>query len=50
MDIKSNLKSFEDQIKDFDCLLVAVSKTKPRDVIMQAYQAGQIYFGENRVQ
>ncbi len=30
--------------------IVAVSKTKPASAIMQAYQAGQRIFGENRVQ
>ena len=30
--------------------LVAVSKTKPNEVLMEAYQAGQRIFGENRVQ
>jgi pyridoxal phosphate enzyme (YggS family) len=30
--------------------LVAVSKTKPNQVLMEAYEAGQRIFGENRVQ
>ena len=30
--------------------LVAVSKTKPTNVIMEAYEAGQRIFGENKVQ
>lgn len=30
--------------------LVAVSKTKPNEVLMEAYHAGQRIFGENRVQ
>ncbi|MCP4756471.1 MAG: YggS family pyridoxal phosphate-dependent enzyme [Proteobacteria bacterium] len=30
--------------------LIAVSKTKPLEMILQAFQAGQIRFGENRVQ
>lgn len=30
--------------------LVAVSKTKPNDMIMDAYHAGQKIFGENKVQ
>lgn len=33
-----------------DVTLVAVSKTKPIEAIMQLYHAGQIAFGENRVQ
>ena len=30
--------------------LIAVSKTKPESVIMEAYHAGQRHFGENKVQ
>ena len=30
--------------------LVAVSKTKPNDLILEAYEAGQRIFGENKVQ
>ncbi len=30
--------------------LVAVSKTKPFEMIMEAYEAGQRHFGENYVQ
>jgi len=30
--------------------LVAVSKTKPNEVLMEAYETGQRIFGENRVQ
>ena len=33
-----------------DVTLVAVSKTKPDEDLMEAYQAGQRDFGENRVQ
>ena len=40
--IKSNLPSH--------VTLVAVSKTKPVEVLMEAYHAGQRVFGENKVQ
>lgn len=30
--------------------LVAVSKTKPKEMIIEAYSAGQRHFGENYVQ
>lgn len=30
--------------------LVAVSKTKPKEMILEAYSAGQRHFGENYVQ
>jgi pyridoxal phosphate enzyme (YggS family) len=33
-----------------DVVLVAVSKTKSNEAILEAYQAGQRHFGENRVQ
>ncbi|KPP94597.1 MAG: putative enzyme with a TIM-barrel fold [Bacteroidetes bacterium HLUCCA01] len=33
-----------------DILLVAVSKTKPLEAILQAHAAGQVHFGENKVQ
>lgn len=57
--IKDNLAKVEQQIKHAcqnshrDCdevTLLAVSKTKPIDLIDQAYQAGQRAFGENYVQ
>ena len=35
--------------KTTDCLLLAVSKTKPVGDIMAAYEAGQRHFGENYV-
>lgn len=33
-----------------DVKLIAVSKTKPSDLIIEAHKAGQIDFGENKVQ
>ena len=33
-----------------DVRLVAVSKTKPNELLLDAYDAGQRYFGENYVQ
>lgn len=30
--------------------LLAVSKTKPNEILMEAYKAGQIHFGENYVE
>jgi pyridoxal phosphate enzyme (YggS family) len=33
-----------------DLLVLAISKTKPVDLIEEAAQAGQIHFGENRIQ
>lgn len=30
--------------------MLAVSKTKPIDILMEAYNAGQVHFGENYVE
>jgi pyridoxal phosphate enzyme (YggS family) len=48
--ITVNIKSILEQIRDYPATLVAVSKTKPNDLIMEAYRAGQLDFGENKVQ
>ena len=49
MSIKNNLHEVKQQIND-RALLVAVSKTKPNEAVMEAYEAGQRVFGENKVQ
>ena len=48
-DIASNIKTLKQQIPP-SVKLVAVSKTKPVSDILEAYNSGQISFGENRVQ
>jgi len=48
-DIRSNIISLREQIPAL-VKIVAVSKTKPVEEIMIAYEAGQRIFGENRVQ
>ncbi|WP_186756235.1 YggS family pyridoxal phosphate-dependent enzyme [Echinicola salinicaeni] len=50
MSIKENLSDLKSQFKKSDCLLVAVSKTKPVSDIQEAYDAGIRDFGENKVQ
>jgi pyridoxal phosphate enzyme (YggS family) len=54
-----NLRRVRDRIADAairagrrpeDVTLVAVSKTKPAEAVLEALQAGQTVFGENRVQ
>jgi pyridoxal phosphate enzyme (YggS family) len=59
MDIAENLRRIQDRIanaaiaagrKPEDVTLVAVSKTKPVEAVLEAMQAGQTVFGENRVQ
>jgi len=49
MTISENLKQIQGQLPA-KVKLVAVSKTKGNDQIMEAYQAGQRLFGENKVQ
>lgn len=49
MSIASNLNSIKDRLPK-EVTLVAVSKTKPVSDLMQAYQAGQRIFGENKIQ
>ncbi len=49
MEIRENLLSFLSTIPD-NVQLVAVSKTKPVEAIMEAYEVGQRVFGENKVQ
>jgi uncharacterized pyridoxal phosphate-containing UPF0001 family protein len=48
-DIARNISDLKTHIPS-SVKLVAVSKTKPVSDIMEAYNAGQRYFGENRVQ
>lgn len=47
--IKEHIKTFTEELGD-NINLVAVSKTKPNEDLMEAYEAGQRIFGENKVQ
>lgn len=49
MNIQQNLKRILESIPK-SVTLVAVSKTKPNSDILEAYQAGQRDFGENKIQ
>tara|TARA_Y100000589_G_scaffold332295_1_gene391291 strand:+ start:5949 stop:6587 length:639 start_codon:yes stop_codon:yes gene_type:complete len=49
MNIKANISNLLNDL-DNQIQLVAVSKTKPNNYILEAYQAGQRIFGENKVQ
>lgn len=49
MSIKENLTHIQKLVGD-RATLVAVSKTKPNEDILEAYEAGQRIFGENKVQ
>lgn len=49
MSVKNNLLHINESIPNNVCL-VAVSKTKPNHLILEAYDNGQTVFGENKVQ
>jgi len=49
MDIASNIRRLKEQVPD-NVRIVAVSKTRPVNEILAAYNAGHKLFGENRVQ
>lgn len=50
MSIAANISSIKEELGKANVKLVAVSKTKPAEDILEAYQAGQRAFGENMVQ
>ncbi|GAA4325774.1 YggS family pyridoxal phosphate-dependent enzyme [Pontixanthobacter gangjinensis] len=49
MDISENIKKYKSELPE-SVKLVAISKTKPNEDLMQAYRAGQRIFGENKIQ
>lgn len=49
MSIQNNLRSIQASLPE-KVTLVAVSKTKPVSDLMEAYEAGQRIFGENKIQ
>lgn len=49
MDIQQNLRNIRNSLPD-DVALVAVSKTKPPELVRELLQAGQLDYGENKVQ
>ncbi|MEP4534326.1 MAG: YggS family pyridoxal phosphate-dependent enzyme [Cyclobacteriaceae bacterium] len=48
--ITDNIQSILTKTSDHKCTLIAVSKTKPNELLQEAYDAGQRHFGENKVQ
>jgi PLP dependent protein len=50
MNIKNNIALFNESLRGSACRLIAVSKTKPNEMLQEAYDAGQRIFGENKVQ
>ena len=49
MSVSNNLSEIRNSLPE-NVTLVAVSKTKPNELLMEAYEAGQRVFGENKVQ
>lgn len=49
MSIEQNIKKIKQNLPE-SVTLVAISKTKSNEAVMEAYNAGQRIFGENRVQ
>ena len=49
MNISENIKKIKAEIPE-EVTLVAISKTKPENDILEAYNAGQRIFGENKIQ
>ncbi len=50
MSISNNLEKYREILNKYKARLIAVSKTKPNADLLQAYEAGQRDFGENKVQ
>ena len=50
MSIAENIERFNKRTDGKNCTLVAVSKTKPVEDVLEAYKAGIRDFGENKVQ
>jgi hypothetical protein len=50
MGLEQNLQTFKAKLSGYNCQLIAVSKTYPAETVMEAFQAGQKVFGENKVQ
>lgn len=50
MGIRNNIEKFRSALEPYGARLVAVSKTHPATAIQEAYDAGQLIFGENKVQ
>ena len=48
MSVTESISKYNLELGDVE--LIAVSKTKPISAIMEAYEAGQRHFGENKIQ
>ncbi|MFT7148716.1 MAG: pyridoxal phosphate enzyme (YggS family) [Nonlabens sp.] len=50
MSIINNINYYNEQLAPYKAQLIAVSKTKPVEDLLQAYEGGQRAFGENKAQ
>jgi len=50
MSISQNIAKILDEIKPYGSRLIAVSKTHPAEAVREAFEYGQLDFGENKVQ
>ncbi|GAA4148445.1 YggS family pyridoxal phosphate-dependent enzyme [Sphingobacterium kyonggiense] len=50
MSIENNITELQKELQPIAVQLVAISKTKPNEDVLEAYHAGQRIFGENQVQ
>lgn len=50
MSIVNNINHYNERLAPYNTQLIAVSKTKPVEDLLQAYEGGQRDFGENKVQ
>jgi len=50
MSIATNIAALKGELESINVKLIAVSKTKSTEEILEAYEAGQREFGENQVQ
>lgn len=50
MSVADQIKSINQELEGTSAKLIAVSKTKPNELIIEAYEIGHRAFGENKVQ
>jgi len=50
MSIPGKITQYQEALAQYGSRLIAVSKTKPKEDLLQAYEIGQRDFGENKVQ
>src|SRR3546814_8444281 len=50
MNTSEKLQTIKKELDNYETQLIAVSKTKSVEEILEAYEAGQRHFGENQVQ